>query len=104
MSHPLVMNKHKGEGFDVYVGRPSKWGNPFVIGKDGSRAEVLAKFERWLRENAALMSQIHELRGKRLGCFCAPLDCHADILARLANVRAEGNLSLFDSVGEEEKG
>ena len=53
----------------------------------------------------ALMSQIHELRGKRLGCFCAPLDCHADIPARLANVRAvEGNLSLFDSVGEEEKG
>jgi hypothetical protein len=96
MSHPLVMNKHKGDRFEVYVGRPSKWGNPFVIGRDGSRAEVLEKFERWLTANPALMSQLHELRGKRLGCFCAPLDCHADILARLANGRAEGNLSLFD--------
>jgi hypothetical protein len=35
-------------GSDVYVGRPSKWGNPFVIGRDGSREEVIAKYRAWI--------------------------------------------------------
>lgn len=71
---------------DVYIGRPSKWGNPFVIGRDGDRAEVIAKYEAWLLSRPALMeSARRELRGKRLGCYCAPLPCHGDVLARIAN-------------------
>lgn len=72
--------------FDVYVGRPSKFGNPFSIGKDGTRSEVIAKFREYLNKNIVLMAQIKkELRGKILGCWCAPLPCHADILAEVAN-------------------
>ncbi|HTU90417.1 MAG TPA: DUF4326 domain-containing protein [Gemmataceae bacterium] len=71
--------------FDVYIGRPSKWGNPFVIGKDGTREEVIAKYEAWFIRQPALMAALPELRGKVLGCWCAPHACHGDILARLAD-------------------
>lgn len=70
----------------VYIGRPSKWGNPFVIGPDGSRKEVIAKYERWLFESGAI-SDISELTGKNLVCWCAPLPCHGDVLLRLANAK-----------------
>jgi len=59
-------------GNAVYVGRPSAWGNPFVIGKDGSRAEVIAKYEPWLMSRPQLLSKLHELRGRNLVCWCAP--------------------------------
>lgn len=73
----------------VYVGRPSKWGNPFRIGKDGTREEVIAKYREWVQRQPALMDSLHELRGMRLGCYCFPLDCHADVLAELAEKGAE---------------
>jgi hypothetical protein len=53
-------------GNAVYVGRPSVWGNPFVIGKDGSRAEVIEKYETWLMSQPQLLSKLHDLRGKNL--------------------------------------
>lgn len=68
---------------DVYIGRPSKWGNPFEIGKDGTRTEVIQKYEDWIREQPELLSQLHELEGKRLGCFCKPKRCHGDVLVKL---------------------
>lgn len=75
------------EPYDVYVGRPSKWGNPFVLGRDGTREEVVAKYREWLtQQRPDLAGQIGELRGKVLGCFCAPLACHGDVLLELANV------------------
>jgi hypothetical protein len=65
----------------VYVGRPSPWGNPYVIGRHGSRAEVLARYSGWLdqqlEQNPALLDP---LKGKDLVCWCAPLPCHADEL------------------------
>jgi len=64
---------------------PSKWGNPFVVGRDGARGECIALYERWLLENRELMAALPELRGKVLGCWCAPRPCHADLLVRLAN-------------------
>ncbi len=72
--------------YDVYIGRGGPFGNPFRIGPDGSREEVIKKFEIWLRSQPDLIEQVkRELRGKRLGCFCAPLPCHGDVLARIAN-------------------
>jgi len=68
----------------VYIGRPSKWGNPFVIGKDGNRQEVVRKYEEWLLNNK-LMNDVHELQGKNLVCWCAPLACHGDVLLKYAN-------------------
>jgi len=70
--------------FDVYIGRPSKWGNPFTIGRDGTREEVIMKFHRWILDQPGLLDDVHELIGKRLGCFCAPLPCHGDVLLGLA--------------------
>jgi len=55
----------KGPVLDrVYVGRPSKWGNPFVIGRDSSRDEVIAKYRAWIVRQPALMAALPELRGK----------------------------------------
>jgi hypothetical protein len=83
-----VWNKRdKGIPADaVYVGRPTKWGNPFVIGLDGTRAEVIAKYRDWLLGQPELVSAAKvELRGKDLVCWCAPQACHADVLVKIAN-------------------
>jgi len=74
----------KREPFDVYIGRPSKWGNPFVVGVDGSRDEVIEKYEEWILNQQELVAALPELRGKVLGCWCAPLSCHGDVLIRLS--------------------
>ncbi len=78
--------------YDVYCGRPSKWGNPFTIGKDGTRKEVIEKFREYLL-TSGLIDDILELKGKILGCWCKPLSCHCDILAEIAN-KVEG----FDKI------
>jgi predicted glycosyltransferase involved in capsule biosynthesis len=70
---------------DVYIGRGSKWGNPFMIGKDGTREEVIKKFKDYLLSNTKLMEDLEELRGKTLGCFCSPKPCHGHVLAVMAN-------------------
>ncbi len=64
----------------LYIGRPSKWGNPFVIGRDGSRAEVIEKYRAWIVAQPALMNALDELRGRDLICWCAPLACRCDVL------------------------
>jgi Domain of unknown function (DUF4326) len=76
----------KVEPFDVYIGRPSKWGNPFKIGEDGSREEVIQKYRQWILDNPTLIAQLAtELKGKTLGCWCKPNTCHGDVLAELAD-------------------
>lgn len=72
----------KKEPYDVYIGRPSKWGNPFRIGVDGTREEVIQKYRRWVRDQPL---PFDELRGKNLGCYCHPHPCHGDVLMELAN-------------------
>lgn len=76
------------KNYDVYIGRPGFWGNPFEIGKDGNREEVLKKFRHWLLTSDEAEEQrekIKTLRGKTLGCWCKPLPCHGDILAEYAD-------------------
>lgn len=77
---------HCQESYDVYIGRPSKWGNPFVLGKDGMlRDDVIKKYEDWILQQPDLLNALHELEGKVLGCWCRPSRCHGDVLVRLAN-------------------
>ena len=80
----------KNARYDVYIGRPgrgmsSEWGNPFVIGKDGTRAEVIAKYKAmlWQRIKSGEISleKLAALDGKTLGCFCKPAACHGDVIA-----------------------
>lgn len=83
MSHPLVVHLNK-QPYDVRIDRRTKWGNPFIIGKHGSRDDVITQYETWVKTQPHLLAALHELRGKRLGCWCAPLACHGEVLVRLA--------------------
>jgi len=69
--------------YDIYIGRGSKWGNPFIIGKDGDRNTVLMKYEKHVLSRQDLINSLPELEGKILGCWCSPLPCHGDILKKL---------------------
>jgi hypothetical protein len=73
----------KKHHFDVYIGRPSKWGNPFVIGRDGTREEVIQKYKSYVLGSPELMADLRELKGKTLGCWCWPKPCHGDVLVEL---------------------
>lgn len=75
----------KNSKYDVYIGRPSKWGNPFYLIYEDNREEVINKYEAWIMSQPDLLNSLHELRGKVLGCYCKPLACHGDVLARLAD-------------------
>ena len=72
----------KKENFDVYIGRGSKWGNPFVIGKHGTRKEVIQKYKKWIQTQPQF-NDLHELQNKTLGCWCKPSACHGDVLVEL---------------------
>ena len=87
---PKVWNKRKGSPKPpkgaIYVGRPTKWGNPFVLEQEEDRDDVLAQYEEWLLSQPELVAEVRrELKGKHLVCWCAPRACHADILLRVAN-------------------
>ena len=69
--------------YDIYIGRPSIWGNPFVLDKDGSREEVIEKYREWIQQQPELMAALPKLRGKVLGCWCKPQSCHGDVLVEL---------------------
>ena len=82
----------KREKYDVYIGRPSKWGNPFSH-KPGTRAEFVLPtreeavevYRKWIEHGAGkhLLADLHELKDKTLGCWCAPKLCHGNVLAEL---------------------
>lgn len=93
MSEPRVVH-FKKEGYDVYIGRPGPWGNPFTSKKSslakkvGSKQEAIKLYREWisLPEQAGQRQRARaELKGKVLGCWCKPSDCHGDVLLAIAN-------------------
>ena len=89
---PKVLNLRNPEhrrlvqqGLAKRADRQTKWGNLFVIGRDGTRDEVIAKHKAWLADNFSDEDLAKELRGWHLACWCAPLPCHCDELLRRAN-------------------
>jgi hypothetical protein len=86
---PKVLNKKfLGDSSleSVYCGRPSKWGNPFKVGVDGNRTEVILKHRAWFLKNEKLIEEAQrELQGKNLVCWCAPKSCHCDVILEIAN-------------------
>jgi hypothetical protein len=83
MNRTVVVNK-RAERFDEYIGRGSRFGNPYRIGVDGSRDEVIEKYRGWFYEQLISDRDFRHaawaLKGKRLGCFCKPLACHGDVI------------------------
>lgn len=77
----------------IYVGRPTKWGNPFKIGdswgvvRKATREDVIRYYSVWLTVEHPELAEAarRELRGKDLVCWCAPKPCHADILLAIVN-------------------
>lgn len=94
MSTPSIVNL-KQSAFGVYIGRGndwrklagSKWSNPFVIGKDGNREQVIEKFRAHLLASPELLEALPELSGKVLGCWCSPLACHGEVLVEVGRQR-----------------
>ena len=91
----FVVNVRSGDRYDIYVGRPSIWSNPFTHKpladtlaqfQVTTRVEAVQKYEEWLLQQPELMARIHELQGLVLGCFCYPLPCHANVLVHYANL------------------
>lgn len=98
MKETFIVNSKKVK-CEVYIGRPSKWGNPFTHNKGESlalyktktRKEAVDNYKLWITEGEGkhLLEDLHELRGKILGCWCKPKLCHGDILIELINEKFE---------------
>jgi hypothetical protein len=84
----------------AYVGRPSPLGNPFQLGRDGSRAEVIARYRHWLwaqlqepgslqRRELERLLELAQAGPLELLCWCAPLPCHAEVIRSALHWLAE---------------
>lgn len=85
MEIPTLCDPTEPQFHDVlFIGRPSIYGNPFKIGRDGSREVVIQKYKAYfwkrLNEDAHFLSAVRALEGKRLKCFCTPKPCHGDVI------------------------
>ena len=69
---------------NVYIGRNSKWGNPYRVRGINGRYKAVASYKRYLQNNENLRKCVKELKGKRLGCWCSPKRCHGEILHQFA--------------------
>ena len=76
-------------GDTVRIDRKSRWGNPFRLGADGTRADVIERYRAWLWQRIESgeipLADLAALNGKQLACWCHPLPCHGDVLARAAS-------------------
>jgi len=99
-----TMNKHTNtavvnlriSNFDVYIGRPSEWGNPFEMADESERHIVVKKYRDWLLQRPELLKQIPALKGLTLGCYCKPKACHGDVLVEFAEKGTPTFLDQFE--------
>ncbi len=85
-----IINKDKGEEYDIYIGRGTPWGNPYAIGDNGmTREDVIEKYKLYFKEtyinNPSKLKELKSLKNKRLGCHCKPAACHGDVIAEFLN-------------------
>lgn len=97
MTETTVVNKYHKLPYDVYIGRGSKWGNPFshmsntkAQFKVNTREEAIEKYREWIMTQQHLLDSLDELEGKTLCCFCKPRACHGDVLVELINKNKGG--------------
>lgn len=94
---PVMVVHCKGAPYDVYIGRPSKWGNPFshrpgtlAEFRVATREEAIDRYREWIVTQPQLMRALPELQNKVLGCWCSPKACHGDVLVDLVTEWLEG--------------
>ena len=100
-----IVNVDRGDAYEVYAGRSrryfppgqtSRWGNPFLIGRDGTREDVVATYRLMLAvriwRGEVSEADLLELDGRRVGCHCAPQPCHTDGIAEAVAAAVEGRL------------
>ncbi len=88
-----VMNGHTDREYldedAVTITRPSKWGNPYLLGKDGDRDTVIARYRAWLwgriKSGEVSLEELAALHGRQLVCVCKPKPCHGDVLEAAAD-------------------
>ena len=84
MSQKTVVVNCRHDDYDVFIGRPSIWGNPFREGRHGTREEVIEMYRQYLVEHPYLLELARkQLKGMILGCYCKPKQCHGDVLVEL---------------------
>ena len=82
-----VVNIIHYDGEYIPIHRGTIWGNPYVIGIDGDRNEVIEKYEKHIRSNTILLAELPNLENEVLVCFCKPKRCHGDIIIKLLKER-----------------
>ena len=87
----------KKDPYDIYIGRPSIFGNPFVVGKHGSHEECISKFKTYARDDVVILKSLSVLKGKILGCWCRPKHCHGDILAEMTDSICANCIRRFEN-------
>lgn len=92
----VVVNKDRGDKYEVYIGRGTIWGNPYQMGADGDRDEVIRKFKYdfdngLLKASTDLEKNLSIVRGKVIACHCKPAACHGDVIASYLNSIDDGN-------------
>jgi len=73
----------KENDFYIKIDRNSIWGNPFILTEDGTRQEIIEKYKWYYNLKPSLQNKIEDLRGKVLGCWCYPEDCHGNVLLNI---------------------
>lgn len=87
----IVVNLHKSS-YTKYIGRPSKFENPYMMGIHGSREAIIARHKKDFYNNPELQEAVwNELKGETLGCFCKPLACHGDTYVEYIRERMRRN-------------
>jgi hypothetical protein len=83
-----VVNIKTTKRYDEYIGRGTIYGNPYIIGKDGTREEVIKKYSDYFYKklrNDWFRNKVLSLKNKSLGCWCKPLKCHGDVIVEYVN-------------------
>jgi len=88
----MIKRVDKSEKYDVFIGRPSEYSNPFILGKDGTRNQVLNKFKIYFHNLDNCNKLLDELDGKIIACWCKlSQNCHGDVIIELYNERKYKN-------------
>ena len=88
-----IIRVDKTDNYDIFIGRPSKFSNPFIINRDGTRSEVLLKFEEYFKNHPDINDLLKELNNKRIACWCnLAQECHGDIIIKIYNFKSFDNV------------